>query len=70
MKASVPSPLTGRETQTAGLLAAGRTNAEIAAGMTISVRTVERHLENVRTKLGVRSRAEIATWVATRTRDG
>ena len=70
VRASVPSPLTGRETQSAGLLAAGRTNAEIAAEMTISVRTVERHLENVRTKLGVRSRAEIATWVATRTRDG
>ena len=69
-RTSVPDLLTGRETEIAGLVARGRTNAAIAAELTLSVRTVERHLENVRTKLGVRSRAEVATWVAARARDG
>lgn len=38
------------------------TNRQIAAKLSISERTAERHLENVRVKLGVTSRAQIAAW--------
>lgn len=61
---SQPGPLTAREHQVAELLTQGFTNGEIAAALTISERTAERHLENLRRKLGVRSRAQVAAWVA------
>ena len=40
-----------------GLIAGGRTNREIAEGLGISERTVDRHVSNIFTKLGVSSRA-------------
>lgn len=51
--------LTDREAEVVRLLAAGRANAEIALDLGISTRTVQRHLENVYDKLGVRSRAGV-----------
>ena len=51
------SPLTVRETDLLRLVAAGRTNREIAAELFLSEKTVERHLSNVFRKLGVSSRA-------------
>jgi pimeloyl-ACP methyl ester carboxylesterase/DNA-binding CsgD family transcriptional regulator len=54
--------LTARELQVADLIADGLTNAEIARTLGVSVRTVDTHTENVRTKLGVRARAQIAVW--------
>jgi DNA-binding CsgD family transcriptional regulator len=51
--------LTAREADVVGLVAAGRTNGEIAADLGISARTVQRHLENVFEKLGVRTRAGV-----------
>jgi DNA-binding CsgD family transcriptional regulator len=39
------------------LVAAGRTNSEIARQLHISVKTVARHLSNIFTKIGVTSRA-------------
>ena len=39
----------------------GRQNKEIAAELFMSVRTVEAHLSRIYGKLGVRSRAELAT---------
>lgn len=44
---------------------AGQTNAEIAAALFLSPRTVERHVGNILTKLGYRSRIQIAKEVAT-----
>ncbi len=55
-------PLTAREFQVADLIADGLTNAEIARTLGVSVRTVDAHVEHVRTKLGVRARAQIAVW--------
>jgi DNA-binding CsgD family transcriptional regulator/pimeloyl-ACP methyl ester carboxylesterase len=55
-------PLTARELQVADLIADGLTNAEIARTFGVSVRTVDTHVDHVRTKLGVRARAQIAVW--------
>ena len=45
------------------LLVEGKTNNEIADHLVISQRTVERHLSDIYTKLGVRNRAEaIRYW--------
>jgi DNA-binding CsgD family transcriptional regulator len=52
--------LSPRETEVLGLLAAGVSNAGIAARLVLSVNTVERHVRNVYTKLGVANRAEAA----------
>jgi ATP/maltotriose-dependent transcriptional regulator MalT len=49
--------VTGRELQVLRLVAAGRTNREIAGELAISEKTVERHLSNIFTKLGVSNRA-------------
>ena len=51
-------PLTRRETEVLARVSRGETNKEIAASLYISVNTVERHLANIYTKLGVRSRIE------------
>jgi len=53
-------PLTGREREIADLVAAGRTNREIAEQLVLSPRTIEAHLRNTYGKLGVRSRVELA----------
>ena len=59
-----PGPrLTGRELQVAGLVAEGLTNQAIARRLSVAPRTAEAHVENIRRKLEVRSRAQIAAWV-------
>ena len=50
--------LSPRELEVLRLLAAGRSNREIAEALFLSARTVERHLTHLYTKLGVRGRAE------------
>lgn len=57
-------PLTARERELAVFVARGRQNRDIATDLRISVRTVEAHIEHIRRKLGVHSRAEIAAWAA------
>jgi DNA-binding NarL/FixJ family response regulator len=53
--------LTPQEGQIARLARDGRSNSEIGARMFLSQRTVEWHLHNVFTKLGIRSRRELAS---------
>jgi DNA-binding NarL/FixJ family response regulator len=55
--AAAPHGLSAREQEVLGLVAAGRTNREIAAELVLSERTVERHVSNIFRKLGVSSRA-------------
>ena len=50
-------PLTSRELEVLALVAAGRSNREIAGDLVISERTVARHVANIFTKLDVSSRA-------------
>jgi DNA-binding NarL/FixJ family response regulator len=61
---SEAGPLTPRELQGARLIAAGRSNKEIAADLVIAQRTAENHVEHILTKLGFTSRAQVAAWVA------
>jgi pimeloyl-ACP methyl ester carboxylesterase len=55
--------LTGRELEVAALVADGLTNQAIASRLAIAPRTAEAHVENIRRKLDVRSRAQIAAWI-------
>ncbi|MFI5683100.1 ATP-binding protein [Streptomyces sp. NPDC051636] len=61
-------PLTGREFMVAELVAEGLTNRQIAEKLDLSPHTVATHLDNIRDKLGLRSRTQIALW-ADRTTD-
>jgi ATP/maltotriose-dependent transcriptional regulator MalT len=58
-----PDGLTPREAEVLGLLAAGRTNSEIATQLVLSVHTVERHLQNAYRKIGARNRADATVYV-------
>ena len=59
-----PGPrLTGRELKVAELVAEGLTNQAIARRLSVAPRTAEAHVENIRRKLQVHSRAQIAAWV-------
>jgi DNA-binding CsgD family transcriptional regulator/sugar lactone lactonase YvrE len=55
--------LSPREREVADLVAQGLTNREIAKKLFLSERTVDGHLEHLREKLEVNTRAQIATWV-------
>lgn len=55
-------PLTGRELDVVRLVAVGRTNAEIAAELFVSLSTVKTHPSGVQLKLSARNRVEIAAW--------
>jgi DNA-binding CsgD family transcriptional regulator len=59
-------PLTRRERQVARLVADGLTNRLIAAELGVAERTVDAHVDHIRNKLSVRSRAQIARWVTER----
>ena len=63
-RAQSPLALTGTEQRIAALAGGGATNNEIAAQLFLSVRTVEWNLSRIFRKLGVRSRTELARWVA------
>jgi DNA-binding NarL/FixJ family response regulator len=54
--------LTAREVQLLRLVAAGMTNRAIAAELVLSKRTVDRHVSNIFTKLGVSSRAAATAY--------
>ena len=55
--------LTRREREVAALVATGLTNREIAGQLYLSVRTVEVHVDHALTKLGFRTRTQLAAWI-------
>lgn len=55
--------LTRREREIAALVATGMTNREIAGQLQLSVRTVEAHVDHAFTKLGLRTRTQLAAWM-------
>jgi DNA-binding NarL/FixJ family response regulator len=59
---AAPSDLTERELEVLRLIARGMNNAEIAAQMVISEKTVKTHVSNVLGKLGVADRTQAAIW--------
>jgi len=59
-----PNRLTPQESSVARLVAAGKSNREIATELVVSTHTVEYHLRNVYSKLGVRSRRLAAAMLA------
>lgn len=59
-----PFALSRREMEVARLAARGARNAEIAASLFLSQKTVEQHLSRVFAKLGVRNRAELGARFA------
>jgi DNA-binding CsgD family transcriptional regulator len=56
--------LTRREAEVMRLVALGRANADVAATLSVSPRTVEKHLQNIFEKLGARSRTQavLTAW--------
>jgi DNA-binding CsgD family transcriptional regulator len=58
----LPDGLTRREAEVLALVAAGRTNREIAATLVLSQKTVARHLSNIFVKIGVASRTQAAAY--------
>jgi DNA-binding NarL/FixJ family response regulator len=64
MQPAAPSAhgLTTREQEVLGLVAAGKSNREIAAELILSEHTVARHLQNIFAKLGVSSRTAASAF--------
>ncbi len=54
--------LTAREREVVALIAQGKSNREIANGMTVGQKTVETYVTRILNKLGFDSRVQIATW--------
>ncbi|MGI9665850.1 MAG: response regulator [Acidimicrobiia bacterium] len=67
--AKVLASLTTREAETAKLMAEGRTNAEIATEMGLSIFTVKSHVSSVLLKLNVQSRTEAAALIVRAAQD-
>ena len=57
--------LSARERELVALVAQGHTNAQIAAELYISVRTVSSHLDRIRDKTGCRRRADLTRLALT-----
>jgi predicted ATPase/DNA-binding CsgD family transcriptional regulator len=64
--AARPVDVTRREMEVAALVARGLTNREIAEKLVVSERTAEWHVARILTRLGLKTRAQIAAWVARR----
>ncbi|MFD9436987.1 response regulator transcription factor [Streptomyces sp. NPDC060002] len=58
--ASTSGPLTKRQQEIALMAAAGNTTKAISQHLTLSVRTVENHLQHIYVKFGVRNRTDLA----------
>ncbi len=57
--------VTPRQLEVAALVAQGWSNRQIADELVITERSAESHVERIRTRLGFRSRAQIAAWYVT-----
>lgn len=55
--------LTGREWDIVRLMAKGRSNQDISDQLVITVKTVEKHVSSILSKVGVRSRAELLVFL-------
>ena len=64
LRRSASVRLTARQQEVAALVAGGLTNREIGARLGIDERSAEGHVERIRLRLGVRSRAQVAAWWA------
>ena len=56
--------LTEREREVAALIAQGKASREIAEILVVNSRTIEKHIENILSKLGFTSRTQIAVWAS------
>jgi len=54
--------LSAREREVLDLVGQGHTDREVAERLTLSIRTVQNHLDAVRRKTGLRRRTELASW--------
>lgn len=54
--------LTKRELEVLAMVAGGRTNRDIASELVLSERTIDRHVSNILTKLGVQSRTAATAY--------
>jgi len=61
-RAANPEALTTRELEVLRLVAAGQSNREIADELVLSVRTVERHINNLYAKIGARGKADATAY--------
>ena len=57
----IVEPLTSRELEVLGLLAAGRSNQAIAGQLVVTLDTVKKHVSHVLDKLGAANRTEAVT---------
>jgi non-specific serine/threonine protein kinase len=62
--ATTSDGLTPREREVVVMLAAGRSNRDIAEGLVITEGTVEVHVKRILHKLGFRSRSQVGAWIA------
>jgi DNA-binding NarL/FixJ family response regulator len=62
----LPDGLTSREGEVLALIAAGRSNAEIAAALVISPATVKTHINNIFAKISARDRAQAVSYAYSR----
>jgi DNA-binding CsgD family transcriptional regulator len=63
-RSSHPAGLSEREVEVLRLLAAGKTNPEIAAALSISPKTVTHHVTSILSKIGASNRTEAAAYAA------
>ena len=61
-KAGNPDGLTARELEVLRLVAAGHSNREIADVLVLSLRTIERHINNLYAKIGARGKADATAY--------
>lgn len=59
---STTGKLSPRESEVLRLIASGHSNKQIAAELSLSVHTVERHITNFYAKIGARGRADATAW--------